>query len=338
MEKYKESKDLIVIPVLSGFKSRNNSDKNPVNYLVLVFENEDSITRGNIIQYISSNGQKVIPQNTFSKVFAYKDLDCSGQFTVLNITDYFQYELKFEKGKLKSMAWVEKKTQSNSVSGRVMECIDWYLLTWYVWSDGSVELVSEVYIGTTCDGECWQSKIANGRIFRVADCGGGGGGGMENTCNYSQEAGHNFLNSVTIEHLTEVSSSSENEDGPDANMKIRKPVQEKWNFLQLNYPMGFYSKYSAYFNGVVYKFDNIPNDLWKFESLAYGQAVRTEGVVPPCTSESISVSTTVPVISGDERRATVILSYTANLSLSCLNNTVISTRSGTLPPQTFIAE
>src|SRR5215204_4349527 len=86
LEKYKDSKELVVIPVLSGFKSRNNSDKNPANYLVLVFENQDSITTGNIIQYISSNSQKMAPQNTFYKIFTYKDLDCSGQFAVLSIT------------------------------------------------------------------------------------------------------------------------------------------------------------------------------------------------------------------------------------------------------------
>ena len=70
---------------------------------------QDSITRGNIIQYISSNSQKAVTQNTVYKFFTYQDLDCSGQFTVLSLTDYFRYELKYENGKLKSVAEQRKK-------------------------------------------------------------------------------------------------------------------------------------------------------------------------------------------------------------------------------------
>lgn len=176
LEKYKESKELIVIPVLSGFISGNNSGKDPANFLVLVFENQDSITRGNIIQYISSSKQKTAPINTFSKIFTYRNLDCSGQFTVLGITDYFQYELKFENGKLKSFAEQRQKPHPNNVSGRVSECIDWYWQTWFVWADGSMTLESEVYAFTTCDGDCWQPRVAQGRSLRV-NCNSGGGGG-----------------------------------------------------------------------------------------------------------------------------------------------------------------
>lgn len=177
LEKYKESKEFIVIPILSEFKSKNNSDKDPASYLVLVFENQDSITRGNIIQYISSNSQKAAPQNTFNKIFTYQDLDCSGQFTILSTDDYFKYELKFENGKLKSFAEQKKKTHPNDSSGRVNECIDWYLQTWLVWSDGSMTLQSEVYVYTTCGEDCAQPRIANGRSYGVSCNGGGGGGG-----------------------------------------------------------------------------------------------------------------------------------------------------------------
>ncbi len=92
LEKYKDSKELVVIPILSGFKSANNSDKNPANYLVLVIKNQDSITNGNIVQYVSSSSQKTLPNNTFSKIFTYQEIDCSGLFTVLALTDNFQYE------------------------------------------------------------------------------------------------------------------------------------------------------------------------------------------------------------------------------------------------------
>ncbi len=177
LEKYEVSKKFIVIPILSGFKSTNNADKNPANYLVLVFENQDSITRGNIIQYISSNGPKPVPQNSVSKIFTYRDLDCSGQFTILSITDYFKYELKFENGKLKYITDQRKQGASNDGIGRVNECIDWYEQTWYVWDDGSTELISDVYVYTTCDGDCWQPRVANGRSYGTSCNGSGGGGG-----------------------------------------------------------------------------------------------------------------------------------------------------------------
>ena len=176
LEKYKESKQLIVIPVLSGFKSGNDRGKDPASYLVLVFENQDRVTGGNIIQYISSNSQKAAPKNTFSKIFTYQDLDCSGQFTILSVTDYFRYELKFENGKLKSVTEQRKKTPPNNGSGRIAtDCIDWYLQTWYYWSDGTIELISEVFVFTTCGEGCAQPRIANGRIFN--NCGGGTGSG-----------------------------------------------------------------------------------------------------------------------------------------------------------------
>ena len=192
LEKYKESKELIVIPVLSGFKSKNNSDKNPVNYLVLVFENQDSITRGNIIQYISSNNQKTAPINTFYKIFTYHDLNCSGQFTILSITDYFRYELKFENGKLRSVMDQKKKNHTNNGSGREnSDCIDWYLQIWYVWGDGSVTLESETYVYTTCDGDCAQPRLAGGRSYGTS-CNGNPGGGGGNDVDYEYYKARTF--------------------------------------------------------------------------------------------------------------------------------------------------
>jgi len=174
------------MPILSGFKSANNSDKNPANYLVLVIKNQDSITNGSVVQYVSSSSQKTPPNNTFYKIFTYQEIDCSGLFTVLGLTDNFQYELKFENGKLQSLTDLRKRNQSNDgSSGRLNEgCIDWYLQIWYVWSDGSMTLQSETYVYTTCDGDCWQARIADGRNFRV-NCNGNPGGGGGNPVEYT---------------------------------------------------------------------------------------------------------------------------------------------------------
>ena len=175
LEKYKASLEFIVVPVLGSFKSKNNTEKKPVNYLVLVLKNQDSITNGNLIQYVSSNDQKFLPKNTFSRIFTYKDIDCSGQFTVLSVTDFFRYELVFENGKLKSVAEHSKRNAEKGSSGRVNGCIDWFLVTTYYYYDGSSS-TSETYLGTTCtDDECQTTRVVNGRSLRV-NCGGGSGG------------------------------------------------------------------------------------------------------------------------------------------------------------------
>jgi hypothetical protein len=177
LEKYKETKEFIVIPISPEFKSKNNVDKKPANYLVLAFENHDSISSGNIIQYISSNISRPVPVNTFYKIFTYKDLDCSGRFTILNITDNFQYELKFNQGKLESVAERSKKNNERNDSGRMNTCIDWYLVTTYYYTDGSSSTTEE-YLFTQCDDPCEETRSFNGRSYRT-NCGGGGGNNIE---------------------------------------------------------------------------------------------------------------------------------------------------------------
>ena len=178
LEKYKESKDFIVVPVSNGFKSKNNSTKNSMDYLVMVFENRDSITKGNIIQYISSNGQKVL-KNTFTKIFNYQILESNGQFTVLSITDFFRYELKFANGKLKSVTDRRPRTSIRNGSGRTSNCVDWFLITTIYYIDGSSESFDE-YLFTSCNGDpqCQNTKMSNGRSLRL-NCGGGSGNDID---------------------------------------------------------------------------------------------------------------------------------------------------------------
>lgn len=178
LEKYRGVEEFIVVPISKSFKSTHNQDKDPVNYLVLVLKNSDSITNGNIIQYVSSNDQAFLPKNTFTKIFTYKNLDCSGQFTVLSVTDHFRYELVFESGRLKSVAEHSKRNAEEGSSGRVNGCIDWYLITTYYFYDGSSSTY-ETYLGTTCSGDpqCQNTRVVNGRSLRI-NCGGGSGDGI----------------------------------------------------------------------------------------------------------------------------------------------------------------
>ena len=335
LEKYRESKEFIVIPVLSGFKSQNNIGKNSANYLVMVLENQDSITKGNIIQYISANGLKVVPQNTFSKIFTYKDLDCSGQFTILSITDYFQYELKFENGKLKSVAEYKKKDSPKNGSGRVNECIDWYLQIWYVWGDGTITLQSETYLFTTCGEDCAQSRIANGRSLRV-NCNGGGGGGYDSGgCPTTPQEGEAALASITSTILFNGISETGGEIGPDANGVIERPVVVKRHRLTYNFPGGRTASYTLYFPGVLFK--TTTNSQWKWKGLAFSHIGLSEGD-PGCFS--VSFTQAIPVtIDSDKLNARFTAEITAELKVACLGGFLLKTKpeslSGVYPASDF---
>jgi hypothetical protein len=91
----------------------------------MILNEQGDITKGNLIQYISSTEPKQVPKNTFSKILNYQNLDCDGQFTVLRITDDFRYELKFENGKLKSVA--ERRSKNSSGNQRTNDsCIKYF--------------------------------------------------------------------------------------------------------------------------------------------------------------------------------------------------------------------
>ena len=296
LEKYKETKEFIVVPLLSEFKLKDNSERNPANYLVLVFENQDSITRGNIIQYIASNNQKLAPQNTFYKIFTYQDLDCSGQFTILSMTEYFRRELKFEDGKLKSVKELKKKDQSMDGLGKVNECIDWYLQTWFVWSDGSMTLESEVYVFTTCDGDCWQSRIANGRNYGTNCNGGGGGGGIE----YDACLNAAVTNFESVVNAAQAVSQTIGFDVSTID-EITKNKNPKWRILQ-----GWSGwELESQEIGVIKLIDQGTNQ-WAWKSLTHG-SISMVGSPPPGVAVEFNQGVGTPSFTPETAAATTVL-------------------------------
>jgi hypothetical protein len=245
LESYKQNDQFIIVPVKNGFKSKNNKDKNPFNYLVLVLSEKGDITNGNLIQYISSTELKQAPKNTFSKIFNYQNLECDGQFTMLSIADDFRYELKFENGKLKSVA--ERRSKNSSGNQRTNECIDWYLVTTYYYSNGSSETF-EQYVFTTCD--CHQTRMANGRSFQI-ECGGGGGG---NSIDYEYEVAQYVTWNVAVNPVNSIGEIKSYE-----YIKGKRVSSE---------PQGGHFK-SIYHNSSICDFcyGSNPNDYWN-EDLA----------------------------------------------------------------------
>ena len=297
LEKYKESKEFIIIPVSSGFKSKNNADKDPVSHLILVFENRDSIITGNIIQYISSNNQKTTPKNTFYKMFTYKDLDCSGQFTILSVTDHFRYELKFENGKLKSMVELKKKKASNGSSKSVGECIDWYEQTWFVWADGTAELVSEIYVFTTCDDDCAQARNANGRSYGTNCNGNGGGsGGVE----YDACVSAAVSNFQSVANGAQSVSQTIGFDVSSIN-QVTKNKNPIWKILD-----GWSGWHLESQELGVIKLIDAQTNQWAWKSLTHG-SISMVGSPPPGVSIEYSQGVGTPSFTPETAAATIVL-------------------------------
>ena len=296
LEQYKNFENFIVIPISKEFKSQNNQDKDLTSYLVLVINNQDNIEKGNIIQYISSDSQKIAPENTFSKIFNYQDIDCSGQFTILSITDYFRYELKFESGKLKSMTNLKKKDQPKDGAGRLNTCIEWYEETWFIWWDGTAELISEVYAFTTCDGDCAQARSANGRSFATNCNDGVGGGILYDVCvsaaisAFQSEASGARISSQTKSiHISAIND-------------VTKSKNPKWKILN-----GAFSTWELVSEEIgVIKLIDASQNKWAWKSLTHGQ-ITMEGFSSPTTSVEYNQGVGIPSFTPETAATSVVL-------------------------------
>lgn len=169
VESYKGSEKLVVVQVGEGFKSNNNAAKSPANYLVMLLS-DGKITKGNVIQFVSPEGKRQLPKNTFSKIFTCQQLEVDGQFILLSIADNFVYGLKFENGRLKSVAERRNKF-SEQANGKTSSCINWYLVTTYYDGYGNVVDVVYNFLFQTCD----------------EDNSGGGGGGEGGNIDYAYD-------------------------------------------------------------------------------------------------------------------------------------------------------
>ncbi len=171
-----EKEQLIIVPVNATFTTIDNKDKNPITHLVLSLSTNGSITKGNVIQFVPKNEKiRTLPENTFAKVFTYKNIETDGQFTVLNLLSNYLYDLTFEKGKLSRVRETSKKPKEGSTQ-RTSEltCIDWWLETTYYWDDGSITKET-TYLTRTCD-ECGTIG-PNGQATPCNSLDGGSGGG-----------------------------------------------------------------------------------------------------------------------------------------------------------------
>jgi hypothetical protein len=165
-EKLSETEKLIIIPLKTSFISEVNKGKNPLNLFLLIMNKDGDIRKGNIVLYISKDGEKTdkLPENTFYKFYNAQKLDCDGTFAFLNLNDKILYKMGYTNGELSSYGEKTVKTSNGSAStpsltSSTSSYTDWYLVTTIYYSDGTFDTYIEFLYST----------------FN----GGGGGGGYE---------------------------------------------------------------------------------------------------------------------------------------------------------------
>jgi hypothetical protein len=260
-----------------------------------------------------------IPDNI---TYTDRDPHFTGNIFFTNLDKTFINGWHYKDGKIIKSSQGTKNPNQAAQRIELDECttqeIRWYQRTCYYYTNGTSECTEWTYVGSTFETYC--------------SGGGSGGGGTTptNQCNYTEEQAQNLLNQITVEHTNNITYSSGSTSDPDAQGIIRKPYLQKWDFAKFNYSIGYHTRYSSFFSGIVYVNNNITNDQWKFETIKYDKTERTEGVPPPCISESMSVSVSPLVISDDKHKSTVILSYANTCNLQCLVNSQLKTISGQL--------
>lgn len=183
-------------------------------------------------------------------------------------------------------------------------CIEWYYQTFV-----NGQLVDEEYLFTTC-----------------CDSGSGAGGGNGTTgnepCSYECQEMGNHTNEITGADLTTVTVvGSTSISGPDSTGKIRVGRMIKMDFYKLDFFLGFYTRFSAYYQGVAYK-NNANEADWKWEGLSHAppsdaNGYHTEGEVPPCFSVK-AIYNPLPIsFSADRRFAYIGYNYNVKSYFKC---------------------
>ncbi len=148
-----------------------------------------------------------------------------------------------------------------------------------------------------------------------------------NPCNMTVAQAQNLLSDCSGEALTNLHFTN----GPittDANGVERIAREVDWEYYKYTFFTGYTVVWHVYYTGIIYR--NNPTDPWKWESIQKSREGRT-GIFPTCFDMTMSPIVGIPVISADRQNATLSLSATGIVSLSCLNGHEITTISITPP-------
>lgn len=161
------SDSIIIIPLKGGYETKINAEKSPVNMLVIFLDDRKEVSKGYIVQYISSR-KFIVKKDLLNFMFDYYDFRINhftGSLAYLTVADEFSYELSY----VDDVNQYYKTVGQKKADGITETCYE--VGFYYYWSDGSVTWEP---IGGYCDG-CEPAKTINGKTYRTG-CGGGGGG------------------------------------------------------------------------------------------------------------------------------------------------------------------
>jgi hypothetical protein len=255
VEKYKNSGNLVVLPVLDAFKTNRHAEPGSLVYLLLQTEAND-ISKASLCIFKPAPGQLVtdLPANTFSQLFNEEDIAVSGKFKMLTVTGNLRYEVTTKDGKFNSFGYLKPGNEANGASHTATEgCTDWYIVTTIYVNGTPVSQTSE-YVGTTCDNSCNDPDLAS-------LCPGDGGGG----------SGTDIIFEYSLTHHTnwKVMDIPTNPNDSYGAVRSTETIKGKKNSLhpQNGYFTNIHHDYSIC---VVCSVDNNPYNNWIEENYSVG--------------------------------------------------------------------
>jgi hypothetical protein len=157
IEKFHGKEELIIIPLKKVYFSQhiNLAKPAPIQYLILVENAEGKIRRSDMVLFYPKDANlTALPENSFSDFFNKDSFPEDGTFTLISLGDVKQYEMDFKDGKKSQFRlWQTRIAGDNGKGNGGASSLDiwinWYLVTTYYYTDGTVEVV-ETYLGQTC--------------------------------------------------------------------------------------------------------------------------------------------------------------------------------------------
>ena len=164
--------NLLVVPVNDEALEAYHLDKTASLTLILMTEKSGKIRSCTVIYFQPTDGHKCrsFPENTFGHLLSGKTVEVDGTYKMITETGKWLSQFQIKNHKLFSLGTVQQKSNSSRGTQITGSCVDWYLVTTYFYSDGTTSR-EEMYLGTTCPGDCGGSDFAT-----LCSSGGDGGG------------------------------------------------------------------------------------------------------------------------------------------------------------------
>ncbi|MFT3823348.1 MAG: hypothetical protein QM731_05485 [Chitinophagaceae bacterium] len=171
---------VVVIPLKKEFNTNNITRRESFKNLAIIQDENGELQLSNIVEVIPEGQQfKTIAASLIADVFSNRDNVLNGTVSILSLTNKFIEERAYKEGKLATIKHLKMKSPSgeerNSGSLKTNECIEWYLVTTYYWSDGSYTQ-TWTYLFTSCE-DCALARTMDSADSFKLNCSGGGGGG-----------------------------------------------------------------------------------------------------------------------------------------------------------------